>query len=146
MCVIVDANRMGDFLSRPMRPDSEPIDRWLRRRRGKLVYSTGGRFTREMSYVKKRQFLDYVRAGYTLLVPSDTFAEDERSLREGGSLESDDAHVLALARESGARLLYTHDSPLMRDFKDKGIIDAPRGKIYSGAQNAGLLSSKICAQ
>ena len=129
-----------------MKPDSEPIDKWLRRRRGKLVYSTGGRFTLEMSYVKKRQFVDYVRAGYTLFVAADTFAEDERALRDGGSLESDDAHVLALARESGARLLYTHDGPLTRDFKDKAIIDRPRGKIYSSAQNANLLSTKICAE
>ena len=145
MCVIIDANRMGDFLTRPVKLDSEPIDKWLRRRRGKLVYSNGGRFEREMSYAKKRQFQNYIRAGYTLFVGADTFVEDERGLRANGSLRSDDAHVLALARESGARLLYTHDGLLIQDFKDKAIIDRPRGKVYSGAQNANLLSTRICA-
>ena len=46
---------------------------------------------------------------------------------------SDDEHVLALAVVSGARLLYTNDTALIADFKNREIIANPRGKVYSTA-------------
>jgi len=57
---------------------------------------------------------------------------------------SDDIHILALARAGGARLLYTEDKDLKKDFKNKAIIDDPRGKIYSGAKNKRLLKRGVC--
>ena len=57
---------------------------------------------------------------------------------------SDDVHILALARASGARLLYTGDKNLMTDFKTKSIIDNPRGKIYSNAKQKNLLKPGLC--
>ena len=44
---------------------------------------------------------------------------------------SDDPHILALAQISGARLLYSNDVDLQKDFRDKALIDHPRGKVYS---------------
>jgi hypothetical protein len=41
-------------------------------------------------------------------------------------------------------VLYTHDRDLMHDFKDKAIIDRPRGAIYSGAANSALLTASLC--
>ena len=52
-------------------------------------------------------------------------------IRRAGVYESDDPHILALAQVSGARLLYTNDGDLQQDFKDKRLIDSPRGKVYS---------------
>lgn len=40
-------------------------------------------------------------------------------------------HIIALAKISGARLLYSNDQLLQRDFNEKELIDKPRGKIYS---------------
>ena len=37
----------------------------------------------------------------------------------------------ALAKISGARLLYSNDKDLHQDFKDKNLIDNPRGRVYS---------------
>ena len=34
------------------------------------------------------------------------------------------------------RLLYSNDTALQQDFKDKGIIDNPRGKVYSTLQHS----------
>ena len=35
---------------------------------------------------------------------------------------------------------------LIADFKDKQFIDHPRGKVYSSAANAGLLTRTACAR
>ena len=88
----------------------------------------------------------YVQAGKAQVVPAQRFAADERSLRERADLRSDDPHVLALARWTGVRLLYTGDQNLIADFKDKQFIDHPRGKVYSRAANAGLLTRAACAR
>ena len=42
---------------------------------------------------------------------------------------SDDLHILALARATSSRLLYTDDSDLIEDFKNKDIINNPHGKV-----------------
>ena len=55
--------------------------------------------------------------------------------------ESNDEHIIALAQVSGARLLFTNDQALTRDFKEKRLIDAPRGKVYSTLRSSEVTSS-----
>ena len=147
MCIIVDANKLGEFLAEPPNKDSAPIYQWLNRRhgRGKIVYSTSGHFAREISGTRRTKLAAYVRSGKAQLIPANRFAGDERALQADGDMRSDDPHVLALARASGARLLYTGDRKLMDDFRDKKFIDQPRGQVYSRATNAGLLTNSVCA-
>ena len=145
MCIIVDANKLGAFLADPADEDSRPIRRWLDRGAGSLVYSTGGKFKEEIQGRYKNKLADYARAGRAKLIPESRFAADERSLEARADLRSDDPHVLALARTAGVRLLYTGDRNLILDFKDKNFIDRPRGKVYSGAHNATLLTGSVCA-
>ena len=52
-------------------------------------------------------------------------------LRASQSCVSNDEHVIALAQVSGARLLFSNDVPLHRDFKNRDLVDVPRGKVYS---------------
>ncbi len=144
MCIIVDANRLGDFLSDPVSEDAAPIRRWLARGRGQLVYSNGGAFAREIGRTARSRLFNYSRAGKAMLVPADRFAADERALRRRPGLRSDDSHVLALARATGVRLLWTGDQDLIADFKNREFIDRPRGKVYSGAANTGLLARSVC--
>lgn len=47
-----------------------------------------------------------------------------------GKLYSNDEHIIALAQVSGARLLYTHDRKLQKDFTNKDLIAKPKGKVY----------------
>lgn len=144
MCLIVDADRMGIFLETPEHSDAKPIHAWLRRGVGRLVYSTGGKFDSEL-YRRARELLgSYRRAGRATLIPEDTFRDDADRLNEEAELRSNDAHVLALARASRARLLYTGDKSLQDDFRDPHIISNPRGKIYSGAKNRRLLNANAC--
>lgn len=45
--------------------------------------------------------------------------------------QSNDIHIIALARVSGARLLFSNDTALHKDFRNKDLIDQPRGKVFS---------------
>ncbi len=144
MCIIVDANRLGVVLKE--REDFAPIQDWLERGDGILVYSTGEKFATEVGRKARAWLVARERAGRARLVPGAEFADDESELRKSRDLKSDDPHVLALARKSGARLLYTGDQDLMADFKNKRFIDKPRGKVYSGAANADLLDKLVCPQ
>ena len=146
MCIIVDANKLGAFLADPADEDSEPVRKWLNRGAGSIVYSTGGKFAQEIQGQVRAKLAQYARAGRAKLIPVNRLADDERDLKTRGGLRCDDPHVLALARVAGVRLLYTADSDLISDFKDKRFIDQPRGKVYSGVRNARLLTRSVCAQ
>ncbi|MYN63918.1 MAG: hypothetical protein F4X11_02640 [Acidobacteria bacterium] len=143
MCIIVDANRLGAFLADPATEDAAPIRNWLDRG-GRIVYSTGGAFATEVGYRTRAKLLSYAQAGKAKLIPADQFAEDERAMRDSTDRRSDDPHVLALARWTGVRLLYTGDPGLIADFKNKKLVDRPRGKVYSRAANASLLTRTAC--
>jgi hypothetical protein len=58
---------------------------------------------------------------------------DEQIKEIDGLCESNDQHVIALARvdRQRARVLVTNDQALQNDFKNKSLIDKPRGIIYS---------------
>ena len=145
MCIIVDTNKLGTFLADPPDDDSRPIHKWLDRDAGSIVYSTGGRFAQEIQGRAKTRLADYVQAGRAKLIPESLFAADECNLEARPDLRSDDPHVLALARAAGVRLLYTADRNLISDFKNRSFIDRPRGKVYSSARNANLLTDSVCA-
>ena len=144
MCIIVDANRLGKLLAEPPDEDAVPIRQWLEDG-GILVYSTSGKFARELGAKARRQLANYGRAGRARLIAAERFADEERRLQQDEQLKSDDPHVLALALASGARLLYTGDKRLVADFKDAKLISKPRGRVYSSAANADLLSPTTCA-
>ncbi len=146
MCIIVDTNKLGDLLADPASEDSGPIRDWLNRGKGSIVYSTDGRFAKEIRGRARAKLAVYEQAGRATKIPGSRFADDERNLKTRANLRSDDPHVLALARAAGVRLLYTADRDLISDFTDRRVIDRPRGKVYSGARNAALLTSSACAR
>ena len=148
MCIIIDANKMSVFLSEPPNEDVAPIHDWLsdKNKMGKIVYATGGKFDDEIGRRARERLTVYYRSGRAIRIDADAqdFRRDESSLAP--KIRSDDPHVLALARASGARRLYTDDAKLMDDFTDKRFIDGPRGKVYKYAKHAKtLLTKKTCA-
>ena len=75
--------------------------------------------------------------------------EDE--LGQSRNLRSNDVHVVALALASGARLLYTDDARLQRDFADPAVIPGVVGRIYTSrpdghftAEHRKLLDADLC--
>ena len=47
------------------------------------------------------------------------------------NLKSDDPHIIALALVNGARLLYSNDLALQKDFRNAKLVSKPKGKIYT---------------
>ena len=143
MCIIVDANVLGTFLGESPSKITAPIHKWLRKKRGKLIYSTGGRFANDIGRGTRDRLAVYAQAGMAIEVKGELLIDEERMLE--GRIKSDDPHVLALARASGARLLYTADRDLMSDFKNGQLIEGPRGKVYTRRTHARLLTGSVCA-
>ncbi|MEW6278375.1 MAG: hypothetical protein AB1758_07130 [Candidatus Eremiobacterota bacterium] len=50
--------------------------------------------------------------------------------------QSDDPHVIALARVAGVRLLCTDDRTLKADFRNHKLVNQPSGEIYSPSKHA----------
>ena len=142
MCIIIDTNKIHEFFHEPLVEDAIPIHAWLQKG-GAVVYCTVGRYGQELGKIKTK-LRDFYRGGKAVLIEGEKIIAEKEQLEEAGACISNDMHILALARASGARLLYTGDNDLKRDFKNKEIIDRPRGKIYSSAANKTLLKPNSC--
>jgi hypothetical protein len=110
-----------------------------------LVY--GGKLRSE--YAKNRRVLALVveldRAGRARSVPDAVVNALAARITQTQACRSDDQHVLALAKVSGARLLVTDDGALQSDFGDPALIRQPRGKVYKNARHNRLLDRR-CAR
>ena len=79
------------------------------------------------------------RAGRLRSADAEKLRLEARRLHDDRRCTSNDHHVLALAIVSGARTLATDDNTLAADFKNKRIIDQPRGSIYRNPEKHGHL-------
>ncbi len=131
MCAIVDAN-VGHqlFGNKPSEAGAYFLD-WLTKGRGKLVVGSGLRQELEKSEKFKRLLLELVRANKAIDIQSREVIEATKALQNEHICKSNDQHVLALAKVSGARLLFTNDRELQIDFKNRQIIDGVQGRVYT---------------
>lgn len=144
MCIIIDKNKHGQFLQEPPTEDMQPVFDWIKRRGGKLVYTTGGKFSEEFSGRTKQRLDDYANVGRAKLIPYQEVKEKLNNL-ERNLLKSDDSHIIALALAAKVNLLYTEDRNLIDDFKNPLIMGTGnKGKIYSSAKNKKLLTRDTC--
>lgn len=133
MCAIVDNNVAIEVFgkkNKSLAPAAEFFRLWIFRR-GSLV--VGGKLADEL-----RQHTDCVRAirelirrGRARRIDRTNVNDQERQLNRRQEHVSDDPHILALALTSGARLLYTNDKDLIRDFGNHRLISKPRGRVYT---------------
>ena len=139
MCIIIDANVAGTFFSNPTKDDHAPIFKWIEKRDGKLVY--GGRLADELFKMSKprRYLLRLRQAGKAILADQGQVDETERHLKATGRCQSNDPHVIALAQVTNARVLFSHDKALHRDFLDPTLVACPRGKVYQTWRHEKLL-------
>ena len=141
MCVIIDANLASLVFSTPPDPDFVPVLSWLydTDADGCLVY--GGRLTQELLMLSGtwRPLVQLLRAGRAILVPCEKIAAEEARVESLRLCRSNDAHVIALARVSGARVLCSKDRTLHQDFKNRQLISNPRGQVYQAKEHAHLL-------
>lgn len=139
MCVIVDANLASRVFGSPAEPDFSPVIDWLLEHGGELV--VGGHLAAELDRLgEPRRFVRaLLRAGRARLVPDAEVDRETRAVDEMGLCVSNDCHVIALARVSGARTLCTHDRPLQTDFANPNLVSRPRGKVYQRQAHRHLL-------
>ena len=135
MCVIVDANMASKFFDRD--PDLLPLWNWIRDRQAALV--VGGKLLDELYQINLAadQIQAWLKAGLAHLEPYENIDAEEPRIR--GRCQSDDPHVIALARASGARLLCSRDRALHRDFLNADLVNNPRGSVYQDSSHRGLL-------
>lgn len=112
--------------------DAKAILLWLSKY-GKAV--TGGQLLREYAGENgNRRFVSLFNqlraAGRAMNWPDDEVDTRTADLLAQQACRSNDAHVIALAQVSGARALWTLDQALRRDFKDRALVDRPRGALY----------------
>lgn len=129
MCAILDASCVSEvFGSR--RPDAgEEFFRWINEGRGRL--SVGGKLRAELA--RDERFAAWAE---TALQQGRVFFENDgevkartRALRADPEVTSNDAHVLALASLSGARLLHSNDRALGNDFRNRSSAARPARSI-----------------
>ena len=136
MCAIVDANVVSEIFGSNLPPAGEKFFDWLNQGSGRLV--VGGKLLEELEK-SSADFRHWGReaqlAGRMKIVDKSEVDARTEQIQNEGTIRSDDPHVIALAQVSGARLLYSNDRNLQKDFDNKRLIDAPRGKVYSTSVN-----------
>ena len=94
-----------------------------------------------VEYDKITNLVKYIlglsRAGKARIIPSNSVNEEQKQIIN--QCKSDDPHVIALARISGARILCSHDKTLHKDFKNEELVSNPKGRIYQNAKHVPLL-------
>ena len=117
MCAIVDAQVAHEVFGDHPSPAGRKFYQWLHKGRGRLV--TGGKLLQELE-TGSPGFRLWARqaglAGLVTVVNQGKVEERATEIEREAEHASNDPHVLALAQVSGARLLFTNDRPLQKDF------------------------------
>ncbi len=144
MCLIVDANVAHRIFQVEDDPDFGDIHRALFDFTGNITVRAvyGGHLVHEY---QKAGVLSLIRAldqaGRAREVSFQLVDTETHSLRKAGLCQSNDVHVIALARVDleRVRLLCSHDKALHVDFTDKRLIDSPRGSVYQNRSHNHLI-------
>lgn len=141
MCLIVDANLASHVFGEPTHNDFQPVMVWLTspREDGRLVF--GGHLAIELNKVNAaRRFVKALQqAGRARFIPTVALKAETDNLP--ALCVSNDYHVIALARVSGARILCSRDKALHQDFSNTKLVSHPRGHVYQNAKHKHLLRS-----
>lgn len=142
MSLIIDANCANAAFSEPAHTDYAPLIKALAEGRAKLV--VGGKLRKEYSRLGpvRRMFRALNQAGRALSIADEQVDAEEAKVVADFELESDDPHILALARVSRSRLLCSRDQALHTDFTNPTIINRPRGSIYQDASHEPLIRKR----
>ncbi len=131
MCAILDANARDQVFGEGKSKAGKQFLQWLNSPNGRLV--TGGQLTQELAKSSQKYQQWAQQAGLAGKLKTENQSQlSQRTVRlkHENLCRSNDWHIIALAQLSGARLLYSSDRDLHADFKNKALVDNPRGKIY----------------
>lgn len=139
MCAIIDANVISEvFRSESLgekgaRPQAgKQFFDWLYLKPERLVIG-GSKLRKELnseSFLIWMQEADRSGNGKPREYDDKEVDKKAKELRDQKACKSDDEHIIALAQISKARLLYSKDKTLHKDFKNSTLLDDPMGKIF----------------
>ena len=132
MCVIIDTNIASAVFGKDGPESTKKLYDQIQSKTLKFV--VGGLLTSELSYQGVIQ--QEIQAGNCISIDKAKIAEELKQISKTNYFASNDQHIIALARVSGARLLCSHDKALHEDFKNKELINNPRGNIYPASEPA----------
>ena len=142
MCIIIDADVASNL--QPPSSDAKPVIDSIQKR--KMLLVIGGKNTEELILNKKvgQWLAELYRSNMVRIILEPDIEREEHILLGLGQRQSNDDHILALARASGARLLFSRDNDLAQDFKNRIFLNEPRGSVYKKRAHAHLLRSAVC--
>ena len=132
MCAILDANVVHEVFGSARPPAGKEFFDWIDKRSGHLV--VGGKLGEEL-YKGSPRFRKWAedarRSGRLRRVDDGKVNTRTEELRRAEACKSDDPHIIALAQIGRVRLLYSNDVALKGDFRNRALIDNPRGNVYT---------------
>ena len=129
MCAIIDANVAGEVFGPNPAPAGKKFLDWIDKGSERLI--CGDELLNELKRIEG--FREWAKVALDKGKMRNINEEKVRTRMaeiQQKSIRSNDPHILALALASGARLLYSNDKKLHKDFKNPALID-PVGSIYS---------------
>lgn len=148
MCIVIDPNCIPSVFgsSASDRDDFKPINQWISRRSGKLVYG-GSKWYREFSYHSRYVGIiaELERSGRVVRVNDGEVDRLQKQLeRRRRHKNFDDAHLVAILIVSRVMLVCTKDKHACRFLKDKTLYPngMARPKIYSNIKHKHLIADK----
>ena len=136
MCAIIDANVVAESFGHDRTPAGQAFRESVDQ--GKLRLVVGSELLEELDQHREfRQWRDVAsRYGRVHTIQRNRVEPLTEQLRASDRCESNDEHVIALAQASGAGLLFSNDRLLHRDFKDRRLVEGPRGKVFTTREGA----------
>lgn len=140
MCLIVDANLCSILFKKTNDKSYQKLRDAIFSNRLLLVH--GGKLTQEYRTAGVLKVIALLSQSGKAFRVSDKLIDAQLAKIDGLCI-SDDEHVIALARADRRRahLLCSDDEALRTDFKNKALIDNPRGTIYSPTRHKQSLAN-----
>ena len=141
MCIIVDANMFSAFRD-PTDENMEPVWNWLRKKNGKIAYSSTEKFEEEWERGGVTDLIKLLRQAEQLKeIPPPKVEAKENELNREGAIRSNDPHIIALAIIAEVKVLVSNDRRLHEDFKNRNLVG---GKVYQTKSHSRLLTRDTC--
>jgi uncharacterized protein (DUF1501 family) len=140
MCLILDANLCSVVLKTTNDTSYQKLREAIFSNRLTLIH--GGKLTQEYAIAGVLPVIALLaQSGRAIRVSEASI--DAQLVKIEGLCTSNDEHVIAIARadRQRARVLCTNDQALRTDFKNKALVDNPRGTIYSPTRHKASLKN-----
>ena len=138
MCIVLDASKFGKF-QRRADENMKPVRDWVYRGYGKIAYANTEDLKREWDKEAPKLRKELQRRAKLKLVPTNAVQIKQAELQ--GKVQSNDAHIIALAIVADVQLLISDDKDLCSDFMNPDLVG---GEVYQTKDDQDKLTEVFC--